>query len=126
MGKGAFPISAIGSAESALSRDTIRPKRTTVNDAEVICEAVGRPSIRYVPPKSTDQLAIQAVHRIRQRRVADGVRLVNQFCGPLSEHGIVIARDISKLRRNLAVIVGNDDAQRRSAAVMPTFITNGA
>ncbi|WP_292254459.1 IS110 family transposase [Mesorhizobium sp.] len=39
----------------------------------------------------------------------DRVRLVNQIRGLLSEHGIVIARDISQLRRSLAVIVGNDD-----------------
>jgi transposase len=65
--------------------------------------------MRFVPPKSTDQLAVQAVHRIRRRLVADRVRLVNQIRGLLSEHGIVIARDISQLRRSLAVIVGNDD-----------------
>lgn len=65
--------------------------------------------MRFVPPKSTDQLAVQAVHRIRRRLVADRVRLVNQVRGLLSEHGIVIARDISQLRRSLAVIVGNDE-----------------
>ncbi len=48
-----------------------------------------------------DQLAVQAVHRIRRRLVADRVRLVNQIRGLLSEHGIVIARDIAQLRRGL-------------------------
>lgn len=57
--------------------------------------------------KSIDQLAFQAVHRVRRRLVAD--RLVNQARGLLSEHGIVIARDITQLRRGLAVIVGNDN-----------------
>ena len=65
--------------------------------------------MRFVPPKSTDQLAVQAVHRIRRRLVADRLRLVNQSRGLLSEHGVVIARDISQLRRGLAVIVGNSD-----------------
>jgi transposase len=65
--------------------------------------------MRFVPPKSTDQLAIQAVHRIRRRLIGDRVRLVNQIRGLLSEHGIVIARDISQLRRRLAVILGNDN-----------------
>lgn len=65
--------------------------------------------MRFVPPKSTDQLAIQAIHRIRRRLVADRGRLVNQIRCLLSEHGIVIARDISQLRRSLAVIVENDD-----------------
>ncbi|ANT54716.1 IS110 family transposase [Mesorhizobium amorphae] len=87
----------------------VKSNKNDRNDAEAICEAVGRPSMRFVPPKSTDQLAIQAVHRIRRRLVADRVRLVNQIRGLLSEHGMVIARDISQLRRGLAVIVGNDD-----------------
>jgi transposase len=87
----------------------VKSNKNDRNDAEAICEAVGRPSMRFVPPKSTDQLAVQAVHRIRRRLVADRVRLVNQIRGLLSEHGIVIARDISQLRRSLAVIVGNGD-----------------
>jgi transposase len=41
--------------------------------------------------------------------VADRVRLVNQIRGLLSEHGIVIARDITQLRRGLANIVGSRD-----------------
>jgi transposase len=87
----------------------VKSNKNDRNDAEAICEAVGRPSMRFVPPKSTDQLAVQAVHRIRRRLVADRVRLVNQIRGLLSEHGVVIARDISQLRRSLAVIVGNGD-----------------
>jgi transposase len=62
-----------------------------------------------VPPKSVDQLAVQAVHRIRRRLVADRVRLVDQIRGLLSEHGIVIARDITQLRGGLANIVGSSD-----------------
>src|SRR5258705_3271438 len=64
----------------------VKSNKNDRNDAEAICEAVGRPSMRFVPPKSTDQLAVQAVHRIRRRLVADRVRLVNQILGLLSEH----------------------------------------
>ena len=84
----------------------VKSNKNDRNDAEAICEAVGRPSMRFVPPKSAEQLAIQAVHRIRQRLVADPVRLVNQIRGLLSEHGIVIARDISRLRRALPRLQG--------------------
>jgi transposase len=87
----------------------VKSNKNDRNDAEAICEAVGRPSMRFVPPKSVDQLAVQAVHRIRRRLVADRVRLVNQIHGLLSEHGIVIARDITQLRRGLANIVGSSD-----------------
>ena len=85
----------------------VKSNKNDRNDAEAICEAVGRPTMRFVPPKSADQLAVQAVHRIRRRLVADRVRLANQIRGLLSEHGVVIARDITRLRRSLAVIVGD-------------------
>jgi transposase len=87
----------------------VKSNKSDRNDAEAICEAVGRPTMRFVPPKSADQLAVQAVHRIRRRLVADRVKLANQIRGLLSEHGVVIARDISRLRRGLADIVGGSD-----------------
>lgn len=83
----------------------VKSNKNDRNDAEAICEAVGRPSMRFVPPKSSEQLEIQAVHRIRQRLVSDRTRLVNQIRGLLAEHGVVIGRDISRLRRGLTQIV---------------------
>ena len=85
----------------------VKSNKNDRNDAEAICEAVGRPTMRFVPPKSPEQLAIQALHRIRQRLVRSRTRLVNQIRGILAEHGIVIARDIWKLRRALAEITGH-------------------
>lgn len=87
----------------------VKSNKNDRNDAEAICEAVGRPSMRFVPPKSSEQLEIQAVHRIRQRLVSDRTRLVNQIRGLLAEHGVVIARDISRLRRGLQQIVDGAD-----------------
>lgn len=69
----------------------VKSNKNDRNDAEAICEAVGRPTMRFVPPKSPEQLAIQALHRIRQRLVRSRTRLVNQIRGILAEHGIVIA-----------------------------------
>jgi transposase len=62
-----------------------------------------------VPVKSAEQLAVQGVHRIRSRLVADRVRLVNQIRGLLGEHGIVVAKDIGNLRRALVGIVGDNE-----------------
>jgi transposase len=87
----------------------VKSNKNDRNDAEAICEAVGRPNMRFVPVKSAEQLAVQAVHRIRSRLVADRVRLVNQVRGLLGEHGIVVAKDIGNLRRSLARIVGDDE-----------------
>jgi transposase len=79
------------------------------NDAEAICEAVGRPNMRFVSVKSAEQLAVQAVHRIRRRLVGDRVRLVNQIRALLGEHGIVVAKAIGNLRQALATIVGDTE-----------------
>ena len=61
----------------------VKSNKNDRNDAEAICEAVGRPHMRFVPVKSVDQLAVQAVHRIRSRLVAGRTRLVNQIRGVL-------------------------------------------
>src|SRR5271169_423786 len=87
----------------------VKSNKNDRNDAEAMCEAVSRPSMRFVPVKSAEQLAVQAVHRIRRRLVADRVRLVNQVRGLLGEPGIVVAKDIGNLRRALARIVDDDE-----------------
>ena len=83
----------------------VKSNKNDRNDAEAICEAVGRPNMRFVPVKSAEQLAIQAIHRIRSRLVANRVRLVNQIRGLLGEHGVVNAQAIGNLRRALPRIV---------------------
>jgi len=111
-------LMALGHEVRLISPQFVKPyvksNKNDQNDAEAICEAVGRPSMRFVPPKSAEQLTVQAIHRIRQRLVAGRVRLVNQIRGLLAEHGIVIARDIAQLRKRLAEIIG-DSAGELSA-----------
>lgn len=87
----------------------VKSNKNDRNDAEAICEAAGRPHMRFVPVKSVDQLAVQAVHRIRSRLIGGRTRLANQIRGVLAEHGIVIARNIARLRRSLADIAGSDE-----------------
>lgn len=87
----------------------VKSNKNDRNDAEAICEAISRPSMRFVPVKSTQQLEIQAVHRIRQRLVSDRTRLVNQIRGLLAEHGVVVARDIARIRRALSQIADGVD-----------------
>ena len=88
----------------------VKSNKNDRNDAEAICEAVGRPTMRFVPVKSVDKLAVQAVHRIRSRFVNSRTRLANQIRGILAEHGIVIARNIAKLRQTLTdVIEGHEN-----------------
>jgi len=87
----------------------VKSNKTDRNDAEAICEAISRPSMRFVPPKSSEQLEIQAVYCIRQRLVSDRTRLVNKIRGLLAEHGMVVARDITRLRHALGRIADGTD-----------------
>jgi transposase len=106
-------LSELGHEVRLISPQFVKPyvksNKNDRNDAEAICEAVGRPHMRFVPVKSAEQLALQAIHRVRSRLVAARTRLVNQARGLLAEHGFVIARDIAKLRRHLADIVGHSE-----------------
>src|SRR5262249_28629004 len=49
------------------------------NDAEAICEAVGRPNMRFVPVKSTEQQAILTLHRARQGFIEERTATINRI-----------------------------------------------
>ena len=78
--------------------------KNDANDAEAICEAVGRPNMRFVPIKNEEAQAVLTVHRARQLLVSERTALANQIRGLLGEFGIVIAAGLAPLRRRLAQI----------------------
>ena len=71
------------------------------NDAEAICEAVSRPTMRFVPIKTVEQQAVLTVHRVRQLLVAERTALVNQTRGLLAEYGLIVPAGIGAVRRAL-------------------------
>jgi transposase len=83
----------------------VKGNKNDANDAEAICEAVGRPSMRFVPLKCPEQQDIQMLHRIRQNLITQRTAVANQTRGLLGEYGLVIARGLSHLRRQLPEIL---------------------
>ncbi len=81
-----------------------RSGKNDTNDAEAICEAAGRPSMRFVPIKSADQQALIMVHRIRSAVVTDHTRTINQLRALLAEFGIVTARGADHFKRQWSEI----------------------
>ena len=75
------------------------------NDAEAICEAVGRPSMRFVAIKSAGQQALLVVHRVRKGLSDERTALINQLRGLLSEFGIVIPKGRYQARHQLPVVL---------------------
>ena len=70
------------------------------HDARAICEAAGRPAMRFVPIKSAEQQAILFVHRCRRAAVTHHTRLANQLRGLLAEFGIIAPKGVATLKRH--------------------------
>ena len=79
------------------------------NDAEAICEAVTRPSMRFVSVKSVEQQDILTLHRAREGLMKERVALINRIRGSLAEYGIVIPKNVSNLGRELPGILEDAD-----------------
>lgn len=76
-----------------------KSRKNDRNDARAICEAAGRPHMRFVPVKSDAQQAILVIHRRRRQVVAEHTRTANQIRGFLAEFGVVIAKGVNTLKR---------------------------
>jgi len=87
----------------------VKSNKNDAVDAEAICEAVQRPSMRFVPSKSTEQQDIQSVHRVRSLLVGRRTAQANQIRGLLMEYGIVIPQGINQLRKAIPNIL--EDAE---------------
>lgn len=70
----------------------VKSGKNDANDAEAICEAASRPTMRYVPVKSEEQQAALSVHRIRSRTIRARTALVNEVRGLLGEFGLIETR----------------------------------
>jgi transposase len=77
----------------------VKTNKNDRNDAEAICEAVGRPNMRFVPVKSPEQQALLALHRARAGVMKARNAQANQIRGLLGEFGIVLPKGIGQLRR---------------------------
>ena len=86
-----------------------KSNKTDRNDAEAICEAVGRGSMRFVPVKDEEQQSVQMLHRMRSLQIGERTALVNQTRGLLAEYGIVVAQGIGRLRARLPEILEDGD-----------------
>ncbi|MGP9645309.1 MULTISPECIES: IS110 family transposase, partial [unclassified Halomonas] len=70
-------------------------------DAEAICEALGRPTMRFVAIKSVEQQDAQATHRIREELISQRTAKANQIRGLVGEYGLIAPTGIQQLRRAL-------------------------
>ena len=83
----------------------LKSQKNDFNDAEAIAEAVTRPTMRFVNVKSNEQLDVQALHRLRDRLVAQRTATINQIRAFLIEYGIPIKEGRRVLKRELPQIL---------------------
>ena len=76
----------------------VKSNKNDANDAEAICEAMSRPTMRYVTAKTVEQQDIQATHRIRSELMCHRTAKANQIRGLVTEYGLVAPLQIASLR----------------------------
>src|SRR5215217_1638414 len=74
------------------------------NDAAAICEAAGRPGMRFVLAKSEEQQADGLVLKVRETLLGQRTRLINTLRGHAAEFGVIAARGTSQVAPLLAAI----------------------
>lgn len=117
-------LDGLGHTVKLMSPQFVKPyvktNKNDCNDAEAICEAVQRPTMRFVAPKTLAQQDLQNLHRVRQRWIATRTALVNQTRGLLAEYGLVLPRQVAAIRQHLPQLL-DDPASLLTPLSRTTF-----
>ena len=79
----------------------VKTNKNDARDAEAICEAALRPTMRFVPVKEVEQQDVQSLHRIRQSLVRRRVAISNEARGLFAEYGVRLSRGSKAFREGL-------------------------
>jgi transposase len=82
----------------------VQRNKTDPADAAAICEAVSRPSMRFVPIKTEDEQAIVSVHRVREMLIGQRTKLLNALRSHLAEFGNVAAKGPAHVKELMALL----------------------
>jgi transposase len=94
----------------------VKRGKTDAADAEAICEAVTRPTMRFVPAKAEAQQAATVEIKVRQLLVRQRTRTVNALRGHLAEFGLVAARGMWRVAELIAIVRDEEDRRLPAAA----------
>ena len=106
-------LSKLGHTVKLMAPQLVKPyvtsQKNDANDADGICEAVGRPKMRFVAVKTVAQQEMQAAHRIRSELIRHRTAKGNQIRGLLAEFGLVVGQRLEVLRRVLPELLEDGD-----------------
>jgi len=94
-----------------LVKPYIKRGKNDAADAEALCEAMSRPTMRFVPVKTAEQQAALLLHRGRERLVRERTALVNALRGHLAEFGVIAPLGLSNVGKLIAIIRDESDAR---------------
>jgi transposase len=85
-------------------RPFVKSNKNDFVDAEAICEAASRPSMRFVTPKNEAQQVLSALHRVRESLIRERTKASNQIHGFLLEFGVSLPIGRAAIRRLPAIL----------------------
>ncbi len=94
----------------------VKRNKNDAADAEAICEAVTRPTMRFVAVKGMEQQSVLMLHRSRELLVRQRTMLVNGIRAHMAEFGIVAPRGIQRVKQLFTVIADDRDDRLPSVA----------
>ncbi len=95
----------------AYAKAYVRRNKNDPADAEAICEAVSRPSMRFVAIKTETQQAASGIHKVREMLIKQRTMLINTLRGLMAEFGIVVAEGPHHVGELVAILA--DPANQR-------------
>ena len=98
----------------------VKTNKNDAADAEAICEAVRRPTMRFVPIKDPEQQAVLSVHRARQAMVKARTAQANQIRGLLAEFGIVLPQGIKQIPKRVPALL--EQAHDELPGALPALV----
>ena len=89
----------------------VKTNKNDAADAEAICEAVTRPTMRFAPAKSAEQQSVLMLHRARELLVRQRTMVINALRGHCAEFGLIVAQGASKVEELVAIIEDPGDVR---------------
>jgi len=105
-------LMAMGHQAKLISPQFVRPfvkgNKNDFIDAQAICEAASRPTMRFVSPKTEAQQTLSVLHRLRESLIRDRTKAVNQMHGFLLEFGISLPQGLAIMKRLSSVLAEHE------------------
>lgn len=115
-------LAGLGHTAKLISPQFVKPfvqgNKNDFNDAQAICEAASRPSMRFVTPRNEAQQTLSALHRVREGLVRQRTAATNQIHAFLLEFGISLPKGLAVIKRLPAVLALHPDLPVRLVALL--------